>query len=196
MGAQSQLTTKRYLLLIFIIFIAFTLGQGLPIINTTHCNSSSANNRCQTFAILRANSRFSSLSKLSSFLGVDRLAIAEANGLLSPAKTTQILRRDRPLLIPISCECNGARFARTAFKGETLSKIVDSLQGLTTLKTITEYNNKTVVIPIPCNCPSTTSNNNTLFFITYPVAIRDTFSSLAIEFNTTEQAIARSTRRA
>ncbi|KAL6139448.1 hypothetical protein ACLB2K_057752 [Fragaria x ananassa] len=162
-------------------------------------SSSSSLNQCATFAILRTNSYYSSLLNLSSYLGINRFVIAEANGF---SAHTEFLPKDQPLLIPIDCKCsNGglfqAQLTKTTIRGESLYGIAEALEGLTTCKDIREENpgvspweladKVELHIPLRCACPSKSSQSRLL--LSYPVKQGDTISSLAIQFNTTQEAI-------
>lgn len=214
MAAATQISSKLYLkaFVLFMWLIVSTLGQSLLSCensNTTsqdasvfHCTSTNNRslNRCGTFAILRTNSFFSSLSNLSFYLGLNRFVVAEVNG-FSPE--TDFLPNDQPLLIPIDCQCNlglfQAQLVKTTIKGERLSGIAESLEGLTTCKAIKDKNPSVspwnlgdklrLQIPLPCACPSSKVGTTSTLFLTYPVTQGDTISSLAIKFNTTKEAI-------
>ncbi|XP_004303989.1 PREDICTED: protein LYK2 [Fragaria vesca subsp. vesca] len=162
-------------------------------------SSSSSLNQCATFAILRTNSYYSSLLNLSSYLGINRFVIAEANGF---SAHTEFLPKDQPLLIPIDCKCsNGglfqAQLTKTTIRGESFYGIAEALEGLTTCKDIREKNpgvspweladKVELHIPLRCACPSKSSQSRLL--LSYPVKQGDTISSLAIQFNTTQEAI-------
>ncbi|GMN57547.1 hypothetical protein TIFTF001_026631 [Ficus carica] len=170
-----------------------------------HCTATNEKNasllsHCETFAILRTNSFFSSLTNFTSYLGITRRKVAEANGF---STDTEFLPKDQPLLIPIQCNCDSgglfrARLAKTAVKGESFSGIAESLEGLTSCKAIKDKNPGVspwnlgdkvgLVIPIPCACPSSEVVQSRLF-LTYPVSQGDTISNLAVKFNTTREAI-------
>ncbi|PRQ54230.1 putative protein kinase RLK-Pelle-LysM family [Rosa chinensis] len=172
-----------------------------------HCNtstsgsngSSSSLNHCATFAILRTNSYYSSLLNLSSYLGINRFVIAEANGF---SADTEFLPKEQPLLIPIDCKCSNGRLfqaqlTKTTIRGESFYGIAEALEGLTTCKAIREKNpgvspweladKVELHIPLRCACPSNSSQSTLL--LSYPVNEGDTISSLAIQFNTTQEAI-------
>ncbi|CAH2055398.1 unnamed protein product [Thlaspi arvense] len=128
--------------------------------------------KCNTFAILRASS-------LSSHLGHDQLRF-----------------------IPIDCRCNGrifeAHLFKSCVKGDTFRSVSASLQGLTTCLSIREKNpqvsedsldeNVKLRLAIRCSCPEEGVSNARLL-VTYPVSDGDSVSSLAVQFNTTEDAI-------
>ncbi|KAL1211252.1 Protein LYK2 [Cardamine amara subsp. amara] len=144
--------------------------------------------KCHTFAILRATSPFNSLSNLSYHL---RLTGAD-----------EFVQQGQLLLIPINCRCNGriyeAHLIKTCVKGDTFRSVSDSLQGLTSCLSIREKNpyisedtlgeNVKLRLAIRCSCPQKGVSNAT-FLLTYPVSVRDSVSSLAVKFNTTEEAI-------
>ncbi|KAJ8750197.1 hypothetical protein K2173_014112 [Erythroxylum novogranatense] len=171
------------------------------------CNGNGSLKRCETFAVLRTNSYFSSLSNLSFYLGLNRLEIAKANGF---SADTEFLLKDQPLLIPIDCKCSGgilqAEVTKTTIKGESFLEIAESLEGLTTCKAIRAKNlavspwnlaNKVrLVVPLLCACPSSSeANPATRFLLSYPVSQGDTISKLAINFNTTTEAIIKANNR-
>ncbi|CAN6709026.1 unnamed protein product [Malus baccata var. baccata] len=166
-------------------------------------NASSVENKCATFAILRTNAYYSSLSNLSSYLGISPFVIADANGF---SADTEFLPKDELLLIPIDCKCgNGgvfcAELTRTSVKGESFYGIAQSLEGLTTCRAIRERNpgvspwgladKLQLVIPLRCACPSSSSRlvTQSRLLISYPVSEGDTISDLAVKFNTTQEAI-------
>ncbi|EOA30032.1 hypothetical protein CARUB_v10013136mg [Capsella rubella] len=145
--------------------------------------------KCHTFAILRADS---SLSNLSYHLGLD-----------SSVDADEFVPQGQLLLIPIDCRCNGrfyeAHLIKTCVKGDTFRSVSQSLQGLTTCLSIIEKNphisedklgdNVKLRLAIRCSCPEE-GVSNASFLVTYPVSLRDSVSSLALKFNTTEDAIA------
>ncbi|KAF4397490.1 hypothetical protein G4B88_027230 [Cannabis sativa] len=218
MAAQiSSSNTNKLYLKAFVLFIwlssVSTIGQSQLNNNNTsskdvsgfHCSTSKnvSLNRCETFAILRTNSHFSSLSNLSYYLGLNRFVVAQANG-ISPE--TEFLPKDQPLLIPINCQCSlgffQAQLAKITVKGETFTGISDSLEGLTTCKAIKDKNPNVssldlgekvlnLLIPLPCACPSSERSPipTPLYLLTYPITKGDTVSNLAIKFNTTKEAI-------
>lgn len=83
--------------------------------------------KCHTFAILRANFPFNSLSSLSYHLSLDPSIDAGAN---------EFVQQGQLLFIPIDCRCNGriyeAHLIKTCVRGDTFRSVSDSLQGLTT----------------------------------------------------------------
>ncbi|XP_057983567.1 protein LYK2 [Malania oleifera] len=174
---------------------AFTDASGY------RCNGNGLQDHCKTFAMLRTNSYYSSLSNLSLYLGINRLAIAEANGF---SVETEFLPKDQLLLIPIDCRCNGSFFGaeltKTTIKGESFNVIAESLEGLTTCRAIQEKNPSVpnfglgdkvqLLIPLKCACPSSSElSKGTKFLVSYPVRVDDTVSNLASEFNTTPEAV-------
>ena len=192
-------------LVLFIWLFVSALGQNLlscdtksPDASGYHCNGNASSQvQCGTFAILRTNSYFSSLSNLSFYLGLNRLVIAEANRF---SAETEYLPKDQPLLIPIDCKCKGGSFeaelTKTTIKGESFYGIAESLEGLTTCKAIQEKNpgvsswglrdKAQLLIPLRCACPS---SSEARLLLSYPVSEGDTISNLAIKFNTTPEAI-------
>ncbi|XP_010496436.1 PREDICTED: protein LYK2-like [Camelina sativa] len=149
--------------------------------------------KCHTFAILRAHSPFNSPSNLSYHLGLD-----------SSVDADEFVPQGQLLLISIDCRCNGsiyeARLTKTCVKGDTFRSVSQSLQGLTTCLSIREKNpdisedklgdNVKLSLAIRCSCPEPEEGvSNASFLITYPVSVRDSVSSLAVKFNTTEDAI-------
>ncbi|KAF3435215.1 hypothetical protein FNV43_RR22302 [Rhamnella rubrinervis] len=194
-------------LVLFIWLFVLTLGQSLlscenssPDASGYHCNRESVE-QCGTYAILRANSYFSSLSNLSFYLGINRFVIAEANGF---SAKTEFLLKNQPLLIPIDCKCNGglfqAEFTKTTTKGESFIGIAESLEGLTTCKAIQDKNpgvspwnledKLRLLIPLRCACPSSeAAAPPSKLLLTYPVNQGDTICNIAVNFNTTREAI-------
>ncbi|KAG7629682.1 Protein kinase-like domain superfamily [Arabidopsis suecica] len=144
--------------------------------------------KCHTFAILRAKPPFYSLSDLSRHLGLDA--------------DDEYVPKGQLLLIPIECRCNGsiyeASLIKNCVKGDTFRSVSQSLQGLTTCLSIREKNphisedklgdNIKLRLAIRCSCPQE-GVSNASFLVTYPVGVRDSVSSLAVRFNTTEDAI-------
>ena len=212
-GMAAPISSKLYLrAFVLFMWLVSTLGQSLLSCENTNTTSKDVSgfqcttskngslNRCRTFAILRTNSYFSSLSNLSFYLGINRFVVAETNG-ISPE--TEFLPKDQPLLIPIDCQCRlgffRAQLAKTTLKGESFSGIAESLEGLTTCKAIKDKNpgvspwnlgdKVSLLIPVSCACPSSEVGSTSTLFLTYPVTQGDTISSLAIKFNTTKEAI-------
>lgn len=163
------------------------------------CNGFPSN--CDTFVILRTNPWYWSLSNLSSYLGINRFMLAQANGF---SADTEFLPQHRPLLIPIECQCNSGNFeavvTKTTIKGESFYGITESLEGLTTCKSIREKNPSVspwnlkdkiqLVIPLRCACPNSSELNlNIKLLISYPVSGGDTISNLALRFNITPESI-------
>ncbi|OAY25556.1 protein LYK2 [Manihot esculenta] len=183
-------------------------GQDLLSCETTsadasgyRCDVNGSQDRCNTFAIVSTNSYFSSLSNLSFYLGLNRFAIAAANGF---SADTEFLPKAQPLLIPIDCKCNGSFFqaevTKTTIKGESFYGITESLEGLTSCRAIQEKNlgispwnlgdKIRLLVPLRCACPSSSEVGlATRFLLSYPVSEGDTISNLAIKFNTTPEAI-------
>ncbi|KAA0056589.1 protein LYK2 [Cucumis melo var. makuwa] len=166
-----------------------------------HCNGNETLMQCGTFAVLFANTEFSSLFNLSFYLGINQFAIAEINGF---SADTEFLPKNQPLLIPIECKCNGSFFiaelTKTSIKGESFYSIAESLEGLTTCKAIKEKNpgvspwglgdSIRLLIPMRCGCPSSYAGvPKPRLLISYPVRQGDTIFNLATNFNTTPESI-------
>ncbi|XWS30492.1 hypothetical protein CRYUN_Cryun24cG0122200 [Craigia yunnanensis] len=207
---MASLISKLYLraLVLFIWLLVSSLGQNLLSCETTspdasgyRCSVNGSEDQCGTFAVLRTNSYYSSLSNLSFYLGLNRFAIAEANGF---STQTEFLPRDQPLLLPIDCKCQNGFFladlTKTTIKGECFYGIAESLEGLTTCKAIREKNpgvsprglddKVRLLIPLRCACPSASEvTPKARLVLSYPVNQGDTISNLAIAFNTTSEAI-------
>ncbi|KAL6136094.1 hypothetical protein ACLB2K_061395 [Fragaria x ananassa] len=200
MAAALFISEQLYLTLFFFIVSLLVSALGLQnqllscesespdVSSAYHCStstsglngsSSSSLNQCATFAILRTNSYYSSLLNLSSYLGINRFVIAEANGF---SAHTEFLPKDQPLLIPIDCKCsNGglfqAQLTKTTIRGESFYGIALALEGLTTCKDIREQNpgvspwelgdKVELHIPLRCACPSKSSQSRLL--LSYPV---------------------------
>ncbi|CAN8260791.1 unnamed protein product [Cochlearia groenlandica] len=107
------------------------------------------------------------------------------------------------LFIPIDCICNDGNFYeaylfKTCVKGDTFRSVSASMQGLTTCLSIREKNpqvsedildeNVTLRLTVSCSCPDE-GVSNARFLVTYPVSEGESVSSLAVKFNTTEDAI-------
>lgn len=205
MALINKLQLRSLVLFICLFFSA--LGQNLlscdtksPDASGYKCNGNSSQNQCMTFAILRANSHYSSLFNLSFYLGINRFVIAEENGF---SAETEYLPKDQPFLIPIDCKCKGgfsqAELTKTTIKGESFYGIAESLEGLTTCKAIQEKNpgvspwgvgdKVKLLIPLRCACPSSETSPKTRFLLSYPVSEGDTISNLAHKFNATPEAI-------
>ncbi|PHU27882.1 hypothetical protein BC332_06214 [Capsicum chinense] len=163
--------------------------------------------QCGTFAVLRTNSYYSSLFNLSSYLGINRYVLGEANGF---SADTEFLAIDQPLVIPLDCKCIGgffeAELTKTTTKGESFNSIAQSLEGLTSCKAIHEKNpnvtpwglsEKTLLsIPLRCACPSPQElSPQTKLLLSYPVKQGDALAALAISFNTTVERIIDVNRR-
>ncbi|XVE67716.1 hypothetical protein DITRI_Ditri09bG0010700 [Diplodiscus trichospermus] len=208
---MASLISTLYLraLVLFIWLLVSCLGQNLLSCETTSPDASgyrcsvngSEEDRCGTFAVLRTNAYYSSLSNLSFHLGLNRFAIAEANAF---SAQTEFLPRDQPLLLPIDCICSNGVFhadlTKTTIKGESFYGIAESLEGLTTCKAIREKNpgispwelddKLRLLIPLRCSCPSASVVTlKARLVLSYPVSQGDSVSNLAIAFNTTSEAI-------
>lgn len=202
----------RALLLCSIFYLAFALEKNLLNCETNstyasgyQCNGNDAQNQCETYAILRTNAYYSSLSNLSFYMGINRSVLAEVNDF---SANTEFLPKEHPLLIPLDCKCKGgifnAEFTHTTAKGESFYSISEALEGLTTCKAMKEKNprinpwnlgeNHTLLIPLRCACPLNVIGQNTNL-LSYPVIRGDTVSSLATKFNITEEAIVSANNR-
>ncbi|XP_052196976.1 protein LYK2 [Diospyros lotus] len=209
MYPSAAMFTKRQLnlslsLVFFLWAVISALGQALlgcdpasPEASGYRCHGNGSPDQCRTFAVLRANSYYSSLLNLTSFFGIDRLALQQAN---SFSDGTESLPIDRPLLIPLDCKCDGAFFhavlRRTAIEGESFHGIAESLEGLTSCKSIQEKNpgvqawnlrdKLQLLIPLACACPD---SSQTKLLLSYPVTRGDTIFGLALKFNVTPESI-------
>ncbi|KAL3829496.1 hypothetical protein ACJIZ3_018298 [Penstemon smallii] len=181
--------------------LLFVLGQNLSNCNTTSfssdyiCNENKSQQYCKTYATLRANALYSSLSNLSYYLNINSSELAEANNL---SDNTDFLLTD-VVLIPIDCKCRSdgfyeAEVKRTAIKGESFSGISDSFEGLTSCKSIEEKNPSlnlqerfTFLVPFKCSCPF--EDESSKFLLSYPLKEGDTLSDLGEEFNVTIASI-------
>ncbi|KAH9608367.1 hypothetical protein KSS87_002669 [Heliosperma pusillum] len=174
-----------------------------PRLRSYVCNHIAPENQCNTFAVLNSNPYYSSLYNLSYYLGIDRVALAAANGFSSD---TEYLPVNQPLLIPIECKCaeNGffrAGLVKTVEKGETFFGISQSLEGLTTCKAIIERNvgvspwnvpeKIKVNVPVRCGCPTVSDISSGIrMLVSYPVISGDfSVTSLANNFNVTVEDI-------
>ncbi|KAK2992872.1 hypothetical protein RJ640_028114 [Escallonia rubra] len=206
----SKLQVKALVEIIFCMWVAApALGQSLLSCDAAssdasvyRCDERRTVDQCSTFAMLRANSYFSSLFNLSSSLGINRFLLAEANGF---CPDTEFLPKDQPLLIPIDCKCkagiSGADLTKTTVKGDSFYGISQSLEGLTTCKAIVERNPSVspwgtlgdkvqLLIPLRCSCPSSSElRQGTRILLSYPVREGDTVSNLAKNFYSTPETI-------
>ncbi|QCD96675.1 protein LYK2 [Vigna unguiculata] len=172
-----------------------------PHVSSYHCIENLSHNQCATFALFLTNSYYSSLSNLTTYLGLNKFLLAQANGF---SADTDFLSHHQPLLIPIHCKCKAgfshAHLTKTAIKGESFYDIAQSLEGLTTCKAIRDNNpgvspwnlddRVRLIIPLRCSCPfSSQLTPQPKFLLSYPVTQGDTISSLASKFNITQQAI-------
>ncbi|KAI3463097.1 hypothetical protein Pfo_019760 [Paulownia fortunei] len=194
----------------FHLVLVSVLGQNLLSCDTTSssqyfCDGNKTQERCRTYAILRANSHYSSISNLSFYLGVARSELAEANGF---SANTEFFSSEQPVLIPIDCKCsNGGTFEaevkKTTIKGESFYEIAESLEGLTTCKAVREKNPSvspwnlvekiSVLVPLKCACPS--SVDLTKFVLSYPVKEGDTLAQMAFKFNVSHESIVSANNR-
>ncbi|KAA8530115.1 hypothetical protein F0562_004824 [Nyssa sinensis] len=201
--------------LVFFIWVIFSaLGQNLLSCESTspdasgyRCYENGSQDQCGTFAILHANSYYSSLLNLSFYLGINRFVLAAVNGF---SADTEFLPKDQSLLIPIDCKCNGSFFEaelrKTTIKGESFYGIAESLEGLTTCKAIQERNPHVLprglgeklqlLIPLRCACPSSSELGQQIkLLLSYPVSEGDSISKLAITFNITPETIVSTNNR-
>nr|KYP63368.1 Protein STRUBBELIG-RECEPTOR FAMILY 8 [Cajanus cajan] len=166
--------------------------------NVPHNNN---HNQCATFALFLTNSYYSSLSNLTSYLGLNKFVVAQANGF---SADTEFLSLDQPLLLPIDCKCKGgffqAELTKITIKGESFYDIAESLEGLTSCKAIRDINpgvspwnlddKVRLVVPLRCSCPfSSQVRPQPKLLLSYPVSEGDTLSNLASKFNVTIEAI-------
>ncbi|KAI3457851.1 hypothetical protein Pfo_014514 [Paulownia fortunei] len=197
-------------LVFFLYSLVSVLGRNFLSCDTTSslgyfCNENGFQENCKTYAILRANSLYSSLSNLSSYLGISPAELAEAN---SFSAGTGLFSNAQPLLIPIDCKCNTGGFfeaevRKTTMKGESFDEIAESLEGLTSCKAIREKNPRippwnlkeriSLLVPLKCACPSSVELRK--FLLSYPVREGDTLAKLAIEFNVTLESIVSANNR-
>ncbi|KAG4927253.1 hypothetical protein JHK85_053739 [Glycine max] len=195
-------------LVFFLWLFVPSLGKDLLSCETTspdasgyHCIENVSQNQCETFALFLTNSYYSSLSNLTSYLGLNKFVIAQANGF---SADTEFLSQDQPLLVPIHCKCIGgfsqAELTKTTVKGESFYGIAQSLEGLTTCKAIRDNNpgvspwnlddKVRLVVPLRCSCPfSSQVRPQPKLLLSYPVSEGDTISNLASKFNITKEAI-------
>ncbi|XP_027351184.1 protein LYK2 [Abrus precatorius] len=209
MGTVEMIIAFHMKALVFFLWLFVpSLGKDLLSCETTspdasgyHCIENGSQSQCATFALFLTNSYYSSLSNLSSYLGLNRLLIAQANGF---SAGTEFLSQDHPLLIPIECKCKGgffqAELTKTTIKGESFFGIAQSLEGLTTCKAIRDNNHGVspwnlddkvrLLIPLRCACPfSSHVRPQPRLLLSYPVSEGDTISNLASKFNITKEAI-------
>ncbi|KAK7336052.1 hypothetical protein VNO77_16580 [Canavalia gladiata] len=211
MGTVEMIIAFHMKALVFFLWLFVpSLGKDLLSCETTspdasgyHCieNGSPPQTQCSTFSLFLTNSYYSSLSNLTSYLGLNRLVIAHANGF---SQETEFLSLDQPLLIPIDCKCKSgffqAELTKTSIKGESFYAIAQSLEGLTTCKAIRDNNpgvspwnlddKVKLVIPLRCACPfSSHVRPQPRLLLSYPVSEGDTISNLASKFNISKEAI-------
>ncbi|KAL1553304.1 protein LYK2-like [Salvia divinorum] len=149
--------------------------------------------KCNTYAILHANSHYSSLSNLTSLLSTAPADLLEDNAAFSNSVN---------FLIPIQCKCssNGfftAELRKISVKGESFSDIAESLEGLTSCSAIKARNpsippwnlpeGESIIVPVKCACPA--SDGSGKFLVTYPVKEGDTLTELAAKFNVTRDLL-------
>lgn len=193
----------------FNLVVVSVLGQNLLSCETSSseyiCDEKKPQEICRTYAILRANSHYSSLSNLSSYLGIARSDLAEANGFSDEA---EFFSFEQPILIPIDCKCSTGGFfeaevKRTTTEGESFYEIAESLEGLTTCKAIREKNPSVspwnlderikLLVPLKCACPSSVDLRK--FLVSYPVKEGDKLAELAVKFNVSQETIVSANNR-
>ncbi|KAG6412643.1 hypothetical protein SASPL_125326 [Salvia splendens] len=156
------------------------------------CLDKTPDKKCNTYAILHANSHYSSLSNLTSLLRLAPADLLEANAFSNSVN----------FLIPIQCKCssNGfstAELTKISIKGESFSDIAESLMGLTSCCAIKAKNpsippwnipeGKSIIVPVKCACPA--PDDSRKFLVTYPVKAGDTLTELAAKFNVTRDLL-------
>ncbi|CAJ1791539.1 unnamed protein product [Sphenostylis stenocarpa] len=209
MGTLEMIIAFHMKVLVFFLWLFVpSLGKDLlscetasPDASGYHCIENVAHNQCATFALFFTNSYYSSLSNLTSYLGLNKFVVAQANGF---SADTEFLSQNQPLLIPIQCQCIGgfshAELTKTTIKGESFYNIAQSLEGLTTCKAIRDKNpgvspwnlddKVRLIIPLRCSCPfSSQVRPQPKLLLSYPVTEGDTISNLASKFNISEEVI-------
>ncbi|RDX97520.1 Protein LYK2, partial [Mucuna pruriens] len=211
MGTVEMIIALHMKALVFFLWLFVpSLGKDLLSCETSspdasgfyHCIENVSHNQCATFALFLTNSYYSSLSNLTSYLGLNKFVVAQANGF---SADTEFLSQDQPLLIPIDCKCKGgfsqAELIKTSIKGESFYAIAKSLEGLTTCKAIGDNNpgvspwnlddKVRLIVPLRCACPffSSQVRPQPKLLLSYPVSEGDTVSNLASKFNITKEAI-------
>ncbi|TKY63086.1 LYK2 protein [Spatholobus suberectus] len=209
MGTVEMIIAFHMRALVFFLWLFVpSLGKDLLSCETTspdasgyHCIENVSHNQCGTFALFLTNSYYSSLSNLTSYLGLNKFVIAQANGF---SADTEFLSQDQPLLIPIDCKCKDgfyqAELTKTTIRGESFYAIAQSLEGLTTCKAIWDNNpgvspwnlddKVRLIVPLRCACPfSSQVRPQPKLLLSYPVSEGDTISNLASKFNITKEAI-------
>ena len=190
MGTVEMIIAFHMKALVFFLWLFVpSLGKDLLSCETTspdasgyHCIENVSQNQCETFALFLTNSYYSSLSNLTSYLGLNKFVIAQANGF---SADTEFLSQDQPLLVPIHCKCIGgfsqAELTKTTVKGESFYGIAQSLEGLTTCKAIRDNNpgvspwnlddKVRLVVPLRCSCPfSSQVRPQPKLLLSYPVS--------------------------
>ncbi|KAL2320275.1 hypothetical protein Fmac_029244 [Flemingia macrophylla] len=212
MGTVELIIAFHMKALVFLLWLFVpSLGKDLLSCETTspdasgyHCIENvphNNHNQCATFALFLTNSYYSSLSNLTSYLGLNKFVVAQANGF---SADTEFLSLNQPLLIPIDCKCKGgfsqAELTKTSIEGESFYDIAESLEGLTTCKAIRDNNpgvspwnlddKVRLIVPLRCSCPfSSQVRPQPKLLLSYPVSEGDTLSNLASKFNVTIEAI-------
>lgn len=176
-----------YFLTSFLLFDSSTSKQFYDP-NSCASNKSSPGSRyicnncpssCPTFIVYRARQGFETVSEISRLFGVEQDKVLHANNLTSPS---QILQKDREVVIPITCSCSGSFFQYNVSylipKEATFTKIsCEVFEGLVKLHNLVEdlsnANNFEVgaKLPVPLTCACPDSNNyrdGILYLVTYP----------------------------
>lgn len=191
----------------FNLAVLSVLGQNCETTSSPEyfCDAKKPQDNCTTYAILRANSRYSSLSNLSSYLGIARSELAEANGFRAD---TELFSNEQPVLIPIACKCSSGGFfeaevRKTTAEGESFNEVAESLEGLTSCKAISEKNPSVspwnleekinLLVPLKCACPS--SDDLSKFLLSYPVKEGDKLAELAFKFNVSQETLVSANNR-
>lgn len=194
----------KFKLTVFVSFhfvISSVLSQNCEKFPSSYyrCIENNPNAKCSTYAILRANSHFSSLSNLSSFLSIPRSDLLEANAF---SNAVDFLPRDQPVSIPIDCGCSSdgffaAEVKKVSIQGESFFDIADSLEGLASCEAIGAKNPSAspwsllegtdVRVPLKCACPS--AGDSSKFLVSYPVKEGDSLPELSLKFNVSQEAL-------
>ncbi|KAG6410170.1 hypothetical protein SASPL_128221 [Salvia splendens] len=167
--------------------------DSFPTLQYYQCLKKIPDKKCNTYAILHANSHYPSLSNLTSLLSSSPADLLEDANAFSNSVN---------FLIPIQCKCNSngfstAELTKISIKGESFSDIAESLKGLTSCSAIKAKNpsirpwnlpeGKSIIVPVKCACPA--SDDSRKFLVTYPVKEGDTLTELAAQFNITRDLL-------
>ncbi|KAG1354931.1 lysM domain receptor-like kinase 4 [Cocos nucifera] len=144
------------------------------------CNNSLAS--CPTFIVYRARRGFETVSEISRLFGVEQHKVLHANNLTNPS---QILEKDREVVIPIHCSCSGSFFQSNVNylipKDATFTKIsCEVFEGLVKLHTLVDSNANNLEVgaklpvPLTCACPDFNNHRDgVLYLVTYPFVEAD-----------------------